>query len=72
MEVLEMQLTGEIAKYQIEDRIRAAEHDRSARRDRDRGRTASVRQVGSGLLAAVAGRRRKATPTSAAIGVRLG
>lgn len=61
-------LTGEIAKYQIQDRIRAAERDRlsgPARAGRAGGRTAVVRVVGSGLLAAVAGRRRKATPTSA-------
>jgi hypothetical protein len=61
-------LSGDIAKYQIQDRIRAAEQDRvsrSTRVDRDRVRTAAVRRVGSGLLAAVVGRRRKATPTSA-------
>jgi hypothetical protein len=57
-------LTGEIAKYQIQDRIRAAERDRVSRPAHAR-RTAVVRVVGSGLLAAVAGRRRKATPTSA-------
>jgi hypothetical protein len=65
-------LTAEMAKYRIQDRIREAEHDRahgSARRDRDAGRTGVVREVGSGLFAAVIGRRRKATPTSAAIGV---
>ena len=70
-----MMLTGEIAKYQIQDRVRASEQDRVSRStnvDRDRGRTAVVRRVGSGLLAAIVGRRRKATPTSAAIGVRLG
>jgi hypothetical protein len=68
-------LTGEIAKYQIQDRIRAAEQDRvsrSTRVGRDRTRSAVVRIVGSGLLAAVVGRRRKATPTSATMGVRLG
>lgn len=67
-------LTGEIAKYQIQDRIRAAEQDRVARSTRiqpDHGRTAVVRRVGSGLLAAVVGRRRKATPTSAQTEVRL-
>jgi hypothetical protein len=67
-------LTGEIAKYQIQDRVRAAAQDRAAasiRVDRDRGPTATVRRVGSGLLAAVVGRR-KASPTSATIGVRLG
>ena len=67
-------LSGDIAKYQIQDRIRAAEQDRisrSNRVERDHVRTAAVRKVGSGLLAAVVGRRRKATPTSAATGVRL-
>jgi hypothetical protein len=67
-------LTGEMAKYQIQDRVHAAERDRAAasiRIDRDRGRTAIVRKVGSGLLAVVVGRR-KAAPTSAAIGIRLG
>lgn len=67
-------LTGEVAKYQIQDRIRAAEQDRvsrSTRVDRAIGRTAVVRRVGSGLLAAVVGRRRKATATSASIGARL-
>ena len=57
-------LTGEIAKYQIQDRIRAAERDRVSGPAHAR-RIAVVRVVGSGLLAAVAGRRRKATPTSA-------
>jgi hypothetical protein len=72
-EVSEM-LTGEIAKYQIQDRIRAAEQaraSRSAHVDREGGRTAVVRKVGSGLLAAVVGRRRKATPTSSAVGIPL-
>ncbi|MEO8422373.1 MAG: hypothetical protein ABI595_00500 [Actinomycetota bacterium] len=67
-------LTGEMAKYQIEDRIRAADRDRiskSTRAAHDRGRTAVVRQVGSGLLAAVVGRRRKATPTSSTVGIPL-
>jgi hypothetical protein len=71
MEVAQM-LSGDIAKHQIQDRIRAAEQDRLSRTARaDRGRThaAVVRRVGSGLLAAIVGRRRKATPTSA--GVRL-
>jgi hypothetical protein len=64
-------LSGEIAKYQIKDRVHAAEKDRAAasiRVDRDRGPTVMVRRVGSGLLAAVVGRR-KASPTSATIGV---
>jgi hypothetical protein len=67
-------LTGEIAKYQIRDRVNAAERDRAAasiRVDRDRGRTAVVRKVGSGLLAAVV-RRRKVSSASTAIGIRLG
>jgi hypothetical protein len=67
-------LTGEIAKYQIQDRICAAGQDRASRPTHagtDHGRTAVVRRVGSGLLAAVVGPRRKATPTSAAIGVPL-
>ncbi len=67
-------LTGEIAKYQIEDRIRAAEQDRTSRStrvDRTRRRTPVVRRVGSGLLASVVGRGRKATPTSAAVGARV-
>jgi hypothetical protein len=72
MEVAQM-LSGEIAKHQIQDRIRAAEQDRLSRTARvDRGRRTHavvVRRVGSGLLASIVGRRRKATPTSA--GVRL-
>jgi hypothetical protein len=71
MEVAEM-LSGDIAKHQIQDRIRAAEQDRlsrTARVDNGRARGAVVRRVGSGLLAAIVGRRRKVTPTSA--GVRL-
>jgi hypothetical protein len=71
MEVAEM-LSGDIVKYQIQDRIHAAEQDRlsrTARVDRGRPRLPVVRRVGSGLLAAIVGRRRKTTPTSA--GVRL-
>jgi hypothetical protein len=67
-------LSGDIAKYQIQDRIRAAEQDRlsrSTRVERDHARTAAVRRVGSGLLAAVVGRRRKATPTSSTVGIPL-
>lgn len=67
-------LTGEMAKYQIQDRIRAADQDRVSRPahvDRDGGRTAVVRRVGSGLLAVVVGRRRKATPTSSTVGIPL-
>jgi hypothetical protein len=67
-------LTGEIAKHQIQDRIRAAERDRVARSShgyRDRGRTPVVRRVGSGLLAAVVVYRRNTSSTSAAIEVRF-
>jgi hypothetical protein len=73
-EVSEM-LTGEMAKYQIEDRIRAAQHDhasRSTRAGQDRRRSPVVRRVASGLLAAVVGRWGNATPTSAGVEVRLG
>lgn len=69
-----MLLTGEMAKYQIQDRIREAEQDhasRTARVERDGGRTAVVRRVGSGLLAVIGGRRRKATPTSSPVGIPL-
>lgn len=62
-------LTGEMAKCQIEDRIRAAERDHAAasiRVDHDGGPITVVRRVGSGLLAAVVGRR-KISPTSAGI-----
>jgi hypothetical protein len=47
-------LTGEIAKSQIEDRIRAARMDRMApARPSGRGTRRVVRRVGSGILAAV-------------------
>ncbi len=68
-------LTREIAKYQIQDRIGDAQRDRagrSAQVDRRRARAAAVRQVGSGMLASVVGRRRKTTPTSTPIGLPLG
>lgn len=67
-------LSGDIARYQIQDRIRAAEQDRVARStrvERDHVRTAAVRKAGSGLFAAVVGRRRKAAPTSVPTEVRL-
>jgi hypothetical protein len=67
-------LTGEIAKYQIQDRVEAAQRDRagrSAQVDRRRARVTAVRKVGSGMLASVVGRRRKTTPTSAPIGLPL-
>jgi hypothetical protein len=64
-------LTGEMAKYQIQDRIREAEQGRiGGATRRDRVRTPVVRRVASGLLAAV-GPRRKATPTAGATGVGL-
>ena len=68
-------LTIEIAKYQIQDRVGAAERDRAARSlqvDRRRARAEAVRRVGSGMLASVLGRRRKTTPTSAPIHLPLG
>jgi len=68
-------LTREIAKYQIQDRVEAAQRDRagrSAQIDRRRARATAVRTVGSGMLAAVVGRRRKTTPASAVIGQPLG
>ena len=47
-------LTGEIAKSQIEDRVRAARMDRLARpRSGREGTRPVVRRVGSGILAAV-------------------
>ena len=67
-------LTGEIAKYQIQDRVHAAERDHAAASisvDRDRGTAAIVRRVESDLLAAVVGRR-KTTPTSGVVRIRLG
>lgn len=54
-EVWEM-LSGEIAKYQIEDRVREAKRDRvarSVRKDRSPQRVPVTRRVGSGFLAAV-------------------
>ena len=68
-------LTREIAKYQIQDRVEAAQRDRAGRAaqiDRRRARATAVRKVGSGMLASVVGRRRKTTPTSAPIGLPLG
>ena len=68
-------LTREIAKYQIQDRVEAAQRDRagrSAQADRRRVRATAVREVGSGLLASVIGRRRKTTPTSTPVGLPLG
>jgi hypothetical protein len=50
-------LTGEVAKYQIQDRIRAAEMDRvskAAMGNRGGRSRVAVRKVGSGILAAVA------------------
>ena len=67
-------LSGDIAKHQIQDRIRAAEQDRLARTARESIEVGPThpRSVGWGaacLAPAIVGRRRKATPTSA--GVRL-
>ena len=67
-------LTREIAKYQIQDRVGAAQRDRA--RSLGAGRSSSgsreaVRKVGSGMLASVVGRRRKTTPTSTPIGLPL-
>jgi hypothetical protein len=53
-------LSGDIAKYQIQDRIRGAESERlgrAAMTGRTRVKRAAVRRVGSGLLAVVAGMR---------------
>lgn len=68
-------LTREIARYQIQDRVDDAQRDRagrSAQVDRRRTRTATVRRVGSGMLASVVGRRRKTTPAADPIGLPLG
>lgn len=67
-------LTREIAKYQIQDRVGDAERDRAGRSvqaERPRVRVQAVRQVGSGMLASIVGRRRKASPTSTPIGLPL-
>lgn len=58
-------ITGDVAKYQIQDRIRAAEMDRVAREAhlrRGGGPRVAVRKLGSGLMAVVAGVRIHATP----------
>lgn len=58
-------LSGDLAKYQIQDRIRAAEMDRTARQAQLRrgGHTrVAVRRIGSGVMAIVAGVRVHATP----------
>lgn len=63
-------LTGEIAKYQIQDRVEAAERDRAAHTlhvRRRRERAPAVRTVASGLLASVVGSRRKTTRAPAPI-----
>lgn len=67
-------LTGEMAKYQIQDRVREAERGRLARSSqvhRSRTRSAATRSVASGLLAVVAGLRRKATPTATPVRAKL-
>jgi hypothetical protein len=49
-----MNLNGEIAKAQIEDRIRAAQLDRTARGRSERERSRRVvRKAGSGMLASM-------------------
>ena len=50
-------LSGDIAKYQIQDRIRGAESERLGRAAMTGGtrvKRAAVRRVGSGLVAVVA------------------
>jgi hypothetical protein len=66
-------LTGDVAKYQIQDRIRAAEMDRTAREAQLRrgGSRAAGRRVGSGLLAVVAGLKVRATPKDLPASTRL-
>jgi hypothetical protein len=62
-------LTGDIAKYQVQDRIRAAEMERTARaamRNRTGAKQAAVRRIGSGLMAVVSAIR----PTGSAPAVR--
>jgi hypothetical protein len=65
-------LTGEMAKYQIQDRVRDAEAARIAGRSRTRvvARRAVARNVASGLLAAVVGLRGRTASTAAQIGVK--
>jgi len=68
-------LTREIAKYQIQDRVGDAQRHRlgrSAQVDRPRVRAQAVRQVASGMLASIVGRRRKTTPRTTPIGLPLG
>jgi hypothetical protein len=73
MEVSEM-LSGDVAKYQIQDRIRAAEMDRVARDAQLRrggGSRAAVRKLGSGLMAVVGGVRLHASPKDLPASSRL-
>jgi hypothetical protein len=58
-------LSGDVARYQIEDRIRAAQMDRTARDAQLRrggGSRAAVRKLGSGLMAVVGGVRLHGAP----------
>ena len=58
-------LTGEIARAQIEDRVRAADMARNARMvqgRRVRGSRIAARSAGSGVLAAVVSLARMVTP----------
>jgi len=67
-------LTGEMAKYQIQDRIREAEQGRLAKSSqvrRSRARSAATRNVASGLLAFATGLRRKTTPTVTQVSVKV-
>ena len=73
VEVAEM-LTGEMAKYQIQDRVREAEQGRLAKSSqvrRSRARSAATRSVASGLLATATGLWRKTTPTATPVRVKL-
>jgi hypothetical protein len=67
-------LSGDVAKYQIQDRIRAAEMDRTAREAQLRrggGTRAAVRKVGSGLMAVVSSVRVHASPKDLPASSRL-
>lgn len=60
-------LTGEIARAQIEDRVRAADMARSARMVRGRrarGSRTAARSAGSGVLAAVVSLTRMVAPAA--------
>jgi hypothetical protein len=71
-EVAEM-LTGEMARYQIQDRVREAEQARLASSTRVRrpiARSAAVRSVGSGLMVVAAALRRRSTPTAVPVSLK--